>query len=117
MNNHLVYSFSLSGIYDTKGRCNVFVMTDGDTLQKRNNQRHDELLLIYEANEKELAAFIKRGDRGRDKLEKKHQLLVKGIQGPCVLRSLAYFDVGSSFVVDSLHNVYLGVFVSIPFCV
>ncbi len=91
-------------------------MAEGITIQKRSNTRHDELLIIYQENAKELAAFIERGgSRGRKKLVEKHQLLVKGIEGPCVLRSLAYFDVGSSFLVDSLHNVYLGAFVSIIF--
>lgn len=36
-----------------------------------------------------------------------------GHQGPCILRSLAHFNIGPAFVADSLHNVYLGVFVSI----
>ena len=35
-----------------------------------------------------------------------------GILGPCVLRQLKYFDVGSSFVSDNLHNIYHGAFVS-----
>ncbi|CAF1577303.1 unnamed protein product [Adineta ricciae] len=100
----------IHGIYNYEGRCNTFPMTEGDRLRKRDNKRYDELLLVYESNAKELAAFIERGTRGRNKLMNKHKLSVKGIQGPCVLRSLAYFDVGSSFLVDSLHNVYLGVF-------
>jgi hypothetical protein len=40
-----------------------------------------------------------------------------GIVGPCVLRQLTYFDVGFSFVSDSLHNIYHGAFVSrAPYC-
>jgi hypothetical protein len=35
-----------------------------------------------------------------------------GILGPCILRQLKHFDVGSSFASDNLHNVYRGVFVS-----
>ena len=35
-----------------------------------------------------------------------------GILGPCVFRQLKYFDVGFSFVSDSLHNVYHGAVVS-----
>ena len=38
---------------------------------------------------------------------------MKGHVGPCVLRSLKYFDVGISFLSDTLHNIYHGVMVSI----
>ena len=89
-------------------------MDKNDKLQLQNYKRHDELVLIKEANESSLAAFVHQGNRGCHKLEEKHKLAVKGIQGPCVVRPLAYFDVGSSFFVDTLHNVYLGVFVSGP---
>jgi hypothetical protein len=78
----------------------------------RSNARYDALVTIHEANAKELEEFIRNGNRGRDKLETKHNFSVKGIKGSCVLRPLAYFDVGSSFVTDSLHNIYLGLFVS-----
>ena len=69
-------------------------------------------MAVYEANTKELAKLIESGGRGQKKLLTKHQLSAKGFRGPCILRSLSHFDVGSSFLVDSLHNVYLGVFVS-----
>ena len=36
-----------------------------------------------------------------------------GHLGECHLRSLRYFDVGQSFVFDTLHNLYRGTFVSI----
>jgi hypothetical protein len=36
----------------------------------------------------------------------------KGYLGPCAFRSLTYFDVGQSFLADSLHNLYGGVMVS-----
>ena len=90
-------------------------MDRNDKLQLRNNEQHDELVAIYQINERELATFIQQGNRGRDKLEEKHKLDAKGIRGPCALRPLAYFDVGSCFLIDSLHNVYLGAFVSIFF--
>ena len=35
-----------------------------------------------------------------------------GLKRSCILRELKHFDVGQSFVVDSLHNIYHGVFVS-----
>lgn len=37
---------------------------------------------------------------------------MKGHVGICILRDLVYFDVGKSFLSDSLHNVYHGVIVS-----
>ena len=37
----------------------------------------------------------------------------KGYMGPCALRPLKYFDVGKSFLTDSLHNLYGGAMVSI----
>lgn len=39
----------------------------------------------------------------------------KGYRGVCVLRELSYFDVGYSFLSDSLHNCYHGVAVSSVF--
>lgn len=36
----------------------------------------------------------------------------KGYLGECALRSLTYFDVGRSFLTDSLHNLYGGTMVS-----
>ena len=44
---------------------------------------------------------------------------LRGHISPCILRNLTYFDVGHSFVSDSLHNVYHGVVVSdlqVNFC-
>lgn len=42
----------------------------------------------------------------------RHKEIEMGLKGLCILRELKFFDVGISFVVDSLHNIYLGVFVS-----
>ena len=63
-----------------------------------------------ERNEIELADF--NGHHGRPALLQKHRDLSKGLKAPCIFRSLSHFDVGQSFLVDSLHNVYLGAFVS-----
>ena len=106
------FLLSLSGIYDVQGRCNSFSMKEGDILQMRSNARHDTLLILHETNVKELEDFARNGNRGREKLEARHKFSVKGIRGPCVFRPLIYFDVGSSFLTDSLHNIYLGLFVS-----
>lgn len=111
---HILCSYL--GSYDTQGRCNTFAIGETDVYKRRSNERHDELVLVLEKNGIELADFIRKGSRGREKLEKQHRLAEKGIRGPCVLRPLTYFDVGKSFLIDSLHNVYLGAFVSTIFC-
>lgn len=51
--------------------------------------------------------------RGRGALAEIHKKSEKGVKSPCVLRTLSKFDVGRSFLVDSLHNIYLGLFVSL----
>jgi hypothetical protein len=38
-----------------------------------------------------------------------------GYLGNCVLTELSYFDHGSSFLMDTLHTIYHGAFVSTPF--
>ena len=65
----------------------------------RTNFMHDETVKIDE----------------NDKSSDKNRLLdtIKGHVGPCVLRSLKYFDVGFSFLSNTLHNIYHGVMVSI----
>ena len=45
-------------------------------------------------------------------LEFEHKKAEKGISGHCILRELSHFDVGFSFMADSLHNIYIGAFVS-----
>jgi hypothetical protein len=64
----------------------------------RTNQTYDVFMNIYKKerlmNHTEL----------RDRL--------RGHISPCVLRDLTYFDVGTSFASDSLHNIYHGVVVS-----
>ena len=78
---------------------------------ERTNDRHDFLVQQIERNERELADFV--GPYGRPALIQKHKNLSKGLKSPCIFRSLSHFDVGQSFLVDSLHSIYLGVFVSI----
>ncbi|CAF1366154.1 unnamed protein product [Adineta ricciae] len=92
-NNGSVVSFA---IYETDPPTN-----------ERTNERHDLLIKQLHRNAIELTASTYRGRRD---LTDKHKQSEKGVKGPCVLRSLSNFDVGSSFLVDSLHNVYLGLF-------
>ena len=77
---------------------------------ERTNERHDFLLQQLRTDETELARLP--SNRGRNALLKKQRKTEKGVKGSCILRSLSKFDVGRSFLVDSLHNAYLGLFVS-----
>jgi hypothetical protein len=86
----------------------------------RSNDRYDYLLAVKQANEEEVERITCRplNRAAKRKLKKrliKNQESEHGILGPCVLRQLKYFDVGFSFLSDSLHNIYRGVFVSIIF--
>lgn len=65
----------------------------------RSNVTHDEL--------------IKRAEKKKIKDKTNLHDVMRGHAGPCALRSLKYFDVGHSFLSDSLHNVYHGVMVGL----
>ena len=84
----------------------------------RSNDRYDYLISIKESNEKQIEKFNGRLLDRKAKRRLKQKLVKnkeseRGILGPCILRQLKYFDVGFSFVSDSLHNIYHGIFVSI----
>ena len=89
-----------------------FAISQNDlSANARTNDRYDELLEQLRRNEDQLSKLSDR--RGRRAFKEAHKNEVKGVKGPCVLRKLPKFDVGQSFLVDSLHNVYLGLFVSL----
>ncbi|CAF5202325.1 unnamed protein product, partial [Rotaria magnacalcarata] len=75
---------------------------------ERTNERYDLLQQEVKMNENQLANFT--GSCGRPALIEVHKNAEKGIKGPCLLRALSKFDVGRCFLVDSLHNIYLGLF-------
>lgn len=50
----------------------------------------------------------------RPKEKKKRRNFMLGYMGECYLRDLHYFDVGKSFLFDTLHNMYRGTLVSVP---
>lgn len=81
-----------------------------DPVFERSNARHDFYQKHLKRNAVQLSHYS--GSRGRPALLKSHKNLVKGATGPCILRSLSHFDVGQSFMFDSLHNLYLGLFIS-----
>lgn len=79
----------------------MFPLIPGPNLQPRirSNSTYDEIIGEMEnMNETE---------------KKLNRAILKGHVGPCIFRSLRYFDVGNSFLSDSLHNIYHGVMVSI----
>lgn len=86
------------------------IYENSDPVFERSNARHD----FYQKHLKQYAAQLSHdsGSRGRSAMLKAQKNLVKGAAGPCILRSLSHFDVGQSFMFDSLHNLYLGLFVS-----
>ena len=86
------------------------VSENGDPVFERSNARHDFYQRRLRKNAMELAKLT--SSHGRPALLELHNNAVKGAKGPCILRSLSEFDVGHSFTFDSLHNLYLGLFVS-----
>lgn len=75
----------------------------------RSNERYDTLIDIIEI-QKDLANIWPRQRLSKKPpIDKRNE---KGLMGICVLRGLRYFDVGRSFMADSLHNIYIGAFVN-----
>lgn len=77
----------------------VFPLLPVDQIQPRlrTNETYDELMKIDPKK------------RVTTKTELRDQM--RGQIDVCILRDLTYFDVGKSFLSDSLHNIYHGVMV------
>jgi hypothetical protein len=96
---------------DNRGYVRSFA-TNGQELNElvpRSNDRYDVLIGVFEVQKQLNNLWV------RDRYSRKpptDKLNEKGLMGVCLLRELAHFDVGRSFMADSLHNVYLGAFVS-----
>ena len=97
-----------------KGYVRSFFMnkTDLESVQLRCNQRYDSLLSLKHYHQQKINTVDKELKKKRKYLEEQHVTAEKGILGECILQSLRNFDVGTSFMADSLHNVYIGAFVS-----
>jgi len=80
-----------------------------DAIHLRSNERYDALFDLCQL-QKHLRSFLPR--KKQKKSAKVDKLTEKGIVGECIFRQLAHFDVGRSFMVDSIHNIYIGAFVS-----
>ena len=87
------------------------VKEDDPPAVERCNERHDYYQQQLQKNEIELANHV--GSHGRSALLRAHKAALKGSKGPSPLRSLSRFDVGRCFAFDTLHNLYLGLFVSL----
>jgi hypothetical protein len=81
-------------------------------IELRSNQRYDALLNLRHYHQQQLNTFDKLSKQQRKIIEEQYAAKEKGILGECTLRSLFCCDVGTSFMADSLHNVYAGAFVS-----
>jgi hypothetical protein len=96
-----------------KGYTRSFAVTDVELkrIELRSNQRYDILLDLKRRHQQEMESLRNQTKKQKKVLKEQHQLYEKGILGECALRSLKFFDVGMSFMGDSLHNVYAGAFV------
>lgn len=79
-------------------------------VEQRGNTRHDVLLILKAARDRQRARLPLARQKRQEKCDKHKN---HGILGPCILRSCLKFDVGASFMSDSLHNVYIGAFVRV----
>jgi hypothetical protein len=96
---------------DNRGYVRSFATNNQELneLIPRYNGCYDVLVDVFEVQKQLNNLWV------RDRYLKKpptDKLNEKGLMGACLLRELAHFDVGRSFIADSLHNVYLGAFVS-----
>ena len=96
---------------ENDGNVRSFALTF-DALEEtplRSNTRFDDLLDLKLLHEQMQESFPPRKRKALVEHNKEEE---KGILGPCILRELSFFDVGCSFMADTLHNVYIGSFVS-----
>ncbi|CAF1463411.1 unnamed protein product [Adineta ricciae] len=95
-----------------RGRVRSFAAskTDLERIILRSNARHDSLVNLRTLHQQQINNSVNQSREQKKELARKHILAEKGILGPCIFRSLFVFDVGSSFMTDSLHNIYSGAF-------
>lgn len=119
MNLRLGYSVPITS--KSRHRINCFPIENINSLPpERSNDRYDYLIALKKANDDEVVRIrsVQLDPLARRRLKKKlisNKDSERGISGACVLRDLKYFDVGFSFVSDSLHNIYHGAFVCTVF--
>ena len=106
-----IFEASLLTVTNFLGFVRSFAMTHDDFLctTLRSNKRYD-FLMELKAMHEQIREMRPTGARKCLEFEQKKE--EKGILGHCILRELSHFDVGFSFMADSLHNIYIGTFVS-----
>lgn len=108
---HRSHSVGFMIATENGGHVRSFSITrpDFDGIHTRSNERYDALFDLLQL-QKQLRSCLPVNQQRKAAITDKHT--EKGILGECILRQLGHFDVGRSFMVDSLHNIYLGAFVS-----
>lgn len=69
-------------------------------------------MLVAQSGQNETIRVGFRNCRGQRVVAVKQKSIEQCIKGPCSLRVLLNFEVARSFLIDSLHNIYLGLTVS-----
>ncbi|CAM4846918.1 unnamed protein product [Rotaria magnacalcarata] len=80
----------------------VFPINEDDNIQMRSTARYHQI-------HNQISTLKLHGHRMSEEEEINLRL---GYLGQCLLTQLSYFDHGYSFLTDSLHTIYHGVFVS-----
>ena len=92
------------------GHVRSFATTEAelDDIPMRSNERYDILIDIFQLQQQLQELWPRDRHSKEPPVDKRNE---KGLMGNCLLRELRYFDVGRSFLADTLHNVYIGAFV------
>ncbi|CAF3604174.1 unnamed protein product [Rotaria sp. Silwood1] len=85
-----------------KGHIRCFPLDQINPPHLRSNHTYDAAMKVLEKNKKQRAR--------RNSLTGANNDEAKGHVGPCTFRRLRFFDMGQSFLTDSLHNLYSGTF-------
>ncbi|CAF3640268.1 unnamed protein product [Rotaria sp. Silwood1] len=85
-----------------KGHIRCFPLDQMNPPDLRSNHTYDAAMKVLEKNKKQRAR--------RNSLTGANNDEAKGHVGPCTFRRLRFFDMGQSFLTDSLHNLYSGTF-------
>ena len=78
----------------------------------RSNKRHDQLIVSVQLDQQLKDVSPNKAQKRNASVDRQSS---RGIMGVCLFRELTYFDIGRSFMADSLHNIHIGAFVSFFF--
>lgn len=98
-----------------KGTIRNFIRNLDEDSKERSNELYDEHIVALT----KVHSIFRWKQRNFNVLQRKSKSKpgdmdpACGQQGLCCLRRLSHFQMGASFVSDSLHNLYAGVFVRI----